>query len=195
MQRPWIPAVLLIALLIGFRALGAAFSHEAPNFQPLASLFLCSVIFLRGTKAWALPIGAWLISNPLATALQGYNPFSSGGGVVVAFIALLLTAAIALPMRRFTSSPPLVLGASLAAALFFHLVTNVAVWAGDPLYAKSADGLWQALWSGRPTDPMPSWIFLRNMGAANLLFTALFQIAQRVWIPKEEEVPALAQTR
>lgn len=194
MQRPWLTALFLLALLVGFRALGAAFSHQLPNFQPLPALFLCSIVFLRGTKAWALPVVAWLVSNPLASILQGYNPFESGGGVIVAFLALLLTGAMALPFRK-SPSTALLLGGGLVAALVFHLVTNTAVWLAEPLYAKSAGGLWQALWSGRPTDPMPSWVFLRNLAGANLLFTALFLLARPSWSRSAEPAPALAQTR
>lgn len=193
MQRPWIPALALVALLIAFRALGAAFSHEMPNFQPLPALFLCSVVFLRGTKAWALPVVAWLISYPVTSLQLGYSPFAHGGDFV-AFLALLLTSVVALPLRK-APSPALLLGGGLIAALLFHGVTNTAVWLADPLYAKSADGLWQALWSGRPTDPMPTWIFLRNLAAANVLFTALFLLARPSWSRASEAAPTLAQTR
>jgi hypothetical protein len=185
---------VLLALLVGFRALGAAYSHELPNFQPLPALFLCSIVFLRGTKAWALPVIAWLISSPITSALQGHDPLDAGGGVIVAFLALLLTGALALPLRK-SASPTLLLGGGLIAAGVFHLVTNTAVWLADPLYAKSAGGLWQALWSGRPTDPMPSWIFLRNLAGANLLFTALFLLARPSWSRATGATPALAQTR
>jgi hypothetical protein len=165
-----------------------------PNFQPLPALFLCSIVFLRGTKAWALPVIAWVISSPIASALQGHNPLDAGGGVIVAFLALLLTGAMALPFRK-SASPALLLGGGLVAAGVFHLVTNAAVWLADPLYAKSAGGLWQALWSGRPTDLMPSWIFLRNLAGANLLFTALFLLARPSWNRASEATPALATTR
>lgn len=194
MQRPWISALVLLALLVAFRALGAAFSHDLPNFQPLPALFLCSVISLRGTRAWLLPVIAWLISNPLASALQGYNPFEAGGGVIVAFLALLLTGAMALPLRK-SPSPAVLLGGGLIAALVFHLITNSAVWLADPAYAKSGEGLWQALWTGRPADAMPTWVFLRNLAGANLLFTALFLLARRSWSPAEKSAPALAHTR
>ena len=194
MQRPWIPALVLVVLLVGFRALGAAFSHDLPNFQPLPALFLCSIVFLRGTKAWALPVAAWLISNPIASALQGYAPFEAWGGVVVAFLALLATGALALPLRK-VPSPALMLAGGLVAGVLFHLMTNTAAWIADPTYAKSLEGLWQALWSGRPGDPMPTWVFLRNLAAANLLFTALFLLARRSWLPAEKPAPALAHTR
>ena len=112
MQRPWFPALVLLALLIGFRCLGAAFSHEMPNFQPLPALFLCSLIFFRGTKAWALPLAAWLISYPVASLLQGYQPFYKGDAI--AFLALLLTGALALPLRK-SPTPAIVLGSGVVA--------------------------------------------------------------------------------
>jgi hypothetical protein len=194
MQRPWIPALVLLVLLVAFRALGAMFPADLPNFQPLAALFLCSIVYLRGTKAWVLPLAAWLISNPIASMLQGYNPFTPGGGTTIAFLTLLATGAMALPLRKI-ASPGVMLVGGLLAAVFFHLVTNTVVWLGDPGYAKSGQGLWQALWSGRPTDAQPTWIFLRNLAAANVLFTALFLLARRSWSPAEKSAPTLVHTR
>lgn len=195
MQRPWIPALVLLVLLVAFRALGAMFPTELPNFQPLAALFLCSIVFFRGTKAWALPVAAWLISNPIASMLQGYNPFTPGGGTTIAFLALLVTGALAMPLRKI-ASPAVILAGGLVAAAFFHLVTNYAVWLADPTYARSGEGLWQALWSGRPTDALPTWIFFRNLAVANVLFTALVLLARRSWSPAEKSAPApLAHTR
>lgn len=191
-QRPWISALVLLILLVAFRCLGAAFSQEMPNFQPLPALFLCGVVFFRGIKAWALPLIAWFVSSPLASLLQGYAPFAHGGEII-ALAALLLTALLALPLRR-TSSPIAWIGGGFVAAVLFHLLTNTVVWAADPTYAKSGHGLLQALWTGRPGE-MPTWIFLRNMAAANVLFTALFLLAKRSWTPATSPSPALVQTR
>lgn len=195
MQRPWIPVLVLTLLLVAFRCLGAAFSEELPNFQPLPALFLCSMVFLRGAKAWALPVLAWLASNPIASMLQGYYPFASGGGTSLAFLTVLgITALAAGPLRK-SPSPALMLGAGVLTALLFHLVTNTFIWAVDPTYAKSLEGLWQSLWTGRPIDALPSWIFLRNLAAANVLFTALFLLARLSWSPAPKPAPALSQTR
>jgi hypothetical protein len=194
MQRPWIPVLVLALLLVGFRALGAAFSQELPNFQPLPALFLCSIVFLRGAKAWALPVIAWLVSNPIASMLQGYHPFASGG-TTLAFLTILgITALAAGPLRK-SPSPALMLGAGVIAALLFHLVTNTFIWAVDPTYTKSLEGLWQSLWTGRSIDAIPSWVFLRNLAAANVLFTALFLLARLSWSPAPKPAAALPQTR
>jgi hypothetical protein len=66
---------------------------------------------------------------------------------------------------------------SVAATLVFHLITNSAAWLADPRYAKSLIGLWQSLWTGAPGDVLPSWVFLRNLGVANLIFTGAHLLA------------------
>jgi hypothetical protein len=52
------------------------------------------------------------------------------------------------------------------------------------MYPKTIEGLWQSVWSG-PIGYGPSWIFLRNLAAANLIFTAVFLLA-RVRLPKPQ---------
>ena len=116
-------------------------------------------------------------------------------GDAVAFLALLLTGALALPLRK-SPSPALVLGGGVVAAVLFHVVTITPIWLAEPAYAKSPAGLWQALWSGLPSYPTPTWTFLRNLVTANVVFTALFLLARRSWLPAAEaSTPAIAQTR
>jgi hypothetical protein len=193
MHRPWIPALLLLGLLVAFRCLGAAFALEMPNFQPLAALFLCGAVFFHGAKSWGLPVVAWLLSYPATSWVQGYQPFSHAGDYV-ALGTLLLTSVLARPLRQHRH-PALLLGAGVLAAALFHVLTNSAAWVADPLHAKTAAGYWQALWSGRPTDPLPTWIFFRNQVAANLLFTTLFLVAHHSWRPARKVLPAIAQHR
>ena len=45
-----------------------------------------------------------------------------------------------------------------------------------PLYPKSFEGFVQAQWTG-PAGFGPTWVFLRNAMAANVLFTALVLVA------------------
>lgn len=192
MQRPWIPALVLLVLLVAFRCLGAAYPVELANFQPLSALLLCSVVFLRGSRAWSVPVAAWLISYPVASLLQGYSPFEYLQGSIVAFATLLLTGLLALPLRR-SATPALTLASAVFAALLFHGVTNTAEWLSQPMYAKTSEGFLQALWTGLPNAPLPTWAFLRNMVVANLVFTGLFLLARRQWEPAAS--PALAHTR
>lgn len=195
MRSSWITGLILLVLLVAFRCLGAAFSSELPSFSPLPAFFLCSIVFFRGKQAWLLPLAAWLLSNPIATLIQGYNPFEQWAPVLTAFLTLLALGFMALPLRKHATAPKL-LGAGLVAALLFHLVTGIAAWVAYPLYPKDLSGLYQSLWSGPLGAAIPSWAFLRNLAAANLLFTGLFLVARHTWLPATNRKSApLVSTR
>jgi hypothetical protein len=87
----------------------------------------------------------------------------------------------------------LLLGA-LGSSLVFHFVTNAAEWALSPLYAKSLHGLWQSLWLGPEGSAIPSWVFLRNMVAANSLFSIVF-LSARLAIPRFSPSQAVQPSR
>jgi len=194
MRSAWSAGLLLLGLLVAFRALGAAFTEQLPNFNPLLALFLCSIACVRGPVAWGLPLAAWILSNPLASWLQGYAPFGEWGPVLTALLSLAVIGAAAVLLRRRPSAPVL-LGSSVLAAVLFHAVTGVAAWITYPPYAPGAEGLWQALWSGPPGATLPSWAFLRNLAAANLAFTALFLLARHSWLPRPAACPVVPTTR
>lgn len=191
MRPTWPAAAVLLVLLVAFRALSATFPFALPNFSPLPALFLCSVVFFRGTHAWALPLAAWLVSTPLANALQGYPALGQTGPTLAAILTLLGLGALALTLRPHARPRPMLAG-SLAAALLFHLMTSAAAWAFGGRYSPDGHGFFQAVWSGLPTDALPSWAFFRNLAAANLLFTGLF-LAARAGGFAPTESPALAR--
>ncbi len=170
MQR-YIPLVLILGLLIGFRLLGSAFPEYLPNFQPLTAIFFCGCLLATGWKGYALPLAVWLVTYPFAT-----GPVGDWGIFLTAGICLSLMYVLGLGFRRF-STMWVWLGSALAAVLF-HTLTCTLAWAIDPMYAKTGLGLWQSLWLGPDVaGALPSWIFLRNMCAANLLFTGIILMA------------------
>ncbi|MEO7097963.1 MAG: DUF6580 family putative transport protein [Luteolibacter sp.] len=175
MQR-YLPLGLIVALLIAFRALGSAFPETLPNFQPLAAVFFCGALLAPGWRGFAFPFAAWAITYPLGVGhVYDASVFST---------TLLALVAVFFLGRPFANkSVPVLLLGSVSAAVVFHLITNGAAWIGDPLYAKSLTGLWQSLWTGPVGSPLPSWVFLRNLAAANVLFTGVFALAQ-VRLPK-----------
>jgi hypothetical protein len=191
MQR-WLPIVLILALLIGFRILGSAYPETLPNFQPLAALFFCGAWLIGGWRGLALPLGLWLVTYPLPAIFQGNADYLTAGVMLTTLVALAATWAIG--HRLKSAGPSLLLAGSLAAAVLFHLITNGAAWLGNPAYAKSLTGLWQSLWTGAPTDVLPTWVFLRNTLAANLIFTGLVLAARwRMPNPAPSTVPASAR--
>lgn len=169
MQR-YLPFILVVALLVAFRAVGSMFPDTLPNFQPLSALFFCGALLASGWRGFAIPAGIWALTFPLGvghTDGPGLFLTTLAGFVVVFFLGRILS-------KRGAGT--MLLG-SLAAALVFHSFTSGMAWAVDPRYAKTLSGLWQSLWAGAPGDVLPSWVFLRNLAAANVLFTGAVVLA------------------
>lgn len=167
----YLPLALIVGLLIAFRVVGSYLPESQPNFQPLVALFYCGALLAPGWRGFALPFGIWAITYPL-----GIGPISN---LSLFATTLLGLAAIYFIGKSFAQSKiPLLLLGSVFAAVVFHLITNVAAWIGNPLYAQTLEGLWQSLWLGPPGAGLPSWVFLRNLAAANFIFTGIFAVAQ-----------------
>lgn len=186
-MKRYLPLCLIVGLLILFRVAGSLLPESQPNFQPLAALFFCGALLTPGWRGFAIPFGIWAITYPL-----GIGPVSD---VSIFLTTLIALAAMFLMGKAFTNRGILsLLVGSLAASLVFHLITNGAAWLGDPMYQKSLTGLWQSIWTGPPGSVLPSWIFLRNLAAANLLFTGIFACAQlrftQVTFSRREPLPA-----
>lgn len=186
----WLPALLLVALLAAFRVLGSAFPEKLPNVQPLLALFLCSLVFLKGTQRWLIPAAVWLLTDPITSIVQGYPVFGWHHLAVLSGIAA--TAGITHYVRRKPTAVP-VLAASVVTALVFYSLANLVSFATDPLYPKTLAGFVQSQWTG-PIGFGPTWIFLRNLLAANLAFTALFLIARQS-LPAASAVPSQIPAR
>jgi hypothetical protein len=71
------------------------------------------------------------------------------------------------------------LGGAAASSLAFYVVTNLACWAFYPLYTKDLQGAIEALWSGSAGAAQPTWVFLRNSLAADVLFASVFLLASQ----------------
>ena len=177
MRKSWILPTIIIATVILFRVITA--NEFLPNFSPLPALFLCSLIFLRGPKAWLLPLGAWVITDPVVSLIQGY-PIIGHHHLAIA-LGLSATIGLGLWLRKHQTAPAALLG-SVGAAVAFYLITNTLAFFGSPLYPNNLAGFIQAQWTGPVGDGyFPTWIFLRNLLAANLVFTGIFLAARHTF--------------
>ena len=187
-----LPTALMILLLIVFRIVGSAFPETLPNFQPLAALFFCGALMASGWRAWAIPLAAWVLTYPAPTIITGNAGYLVPAEILTTGAAFAATFFIGKKFSRAGFGT--LLAGSIAAAVVFHLMTNGAAWIGDPRYAKTPTGLWQSLWTGPVGSPIPSWVFLRNMTAANVLFTAIF-LSARFALPRLSAQPEPAAAR
>ena len=174
-----LPLAMLLLLLAAFRLLGSAFPEVIPNFQPVAALFFCGALMAQGWRAWAIPLAAWLLTYPAPAWIQGNPAFLDADVILVTALAFGSTFLLGKSLAQ--GSVPILLVGSVGAAVLFHLITNGAAWIGSPLYPKTPLGLWQSLWAGPVQSPIPNWVFLRNMTAANVMFTALFLSARHAF--------------
>lgn len=188
----FLPLALFTVLVIIFRCMGSAFPETLPNFQPLAALFFCGAIMASGWRGWVIPMAAWLVSYPVPAIFSGNFQdlgFAEFLTTAVAFVAVYFFGKFMAPKN---------LGATLAgavvAALMFHLITNLAAWLGNPMYTKNFEGIIQSLWTGPAGSPVPSWVFLRNMVGANLIFTAIF-LSARFALPSFSPAPSATPAR
>jgi hypothetical protein len=172
----YLPSALIIGLLILFRVVSGMLPETQPNFQPLAALFFCGALVAPGWRGFAIPFGIWAITYPFAI-----GPVTEMSIFLTTLSALTATYFIgkALSSRGIIA----LLFGSFVSAIAFHLITNGIAWLGDPMYAKTFEGFWQSVWTGPAGSKIPSWLFLRNFAAANLLFTGLF-ICVRLGVPK-----------
>lgn len=180
-----LPLALIIALLIAFRILGSMYPESIPNFQPLAALFFCGVFIAKGWRSWAIPLAAWLLTYPAPALIAGNTAWMGAPTLIGTAIGFAATYFIGKSLMQ-RGIGTLLLG-SVAAALAFHAITNGIAWAMSPMYPKNFTGIIQSLWTGPTGSPIPSWVFLRNMAAANVLFSGIFLSARFA-------MPSLAKT-
>jgi len=173
-MRRWFPFLALLLLLTAFRLIGAW--QGWVNVSPLPAFFLMSMACLSGRDRWLLPLAAWAISDMLVNVVHGESFWSlHQSGLYVGIAASVLIA----PWVKSALSWHRALLGTVAVAVLFYFVTNTISFFGlSDLYQRSWQGFIQAQWTG-PLGYGPTWIFLRNAVASNLLFTTFFLLALR----------------
>lgn len=169
-----------LILIIGFSR-HLPLSHPAwLNFSPVLSLFLLSGAMLRGAWSWIAPVCAVMVTDLLLNPSYGVSllePF-----MLVTSFSYILVFFLGKSLSKTKKLGRLV-GGGIAGALIFHVITCFFAWLSNPAYAKSLNGLIQALTIGQPGFP-PAYLFLRNTMVSSILFTsAIGWIALRMQEP------------
>lgn len=188
----YLPLALVALLIVAFRFVGSMFPEALPNFQPLSALFFCGALMAKDWRAWVIPLVAWLVTYPAPAIIAGDFSYLDPGVIITTAIAF--TAVFFLGKSLSGKGFAVSLAGAVVAALVFHLITNTAAWIGSPMYPKNLSGIMQSLWSGPVGSPIPSWVFLRNMAAANLMFTAVF-LSASLAVPRFSVEPKVSAAR
>lgn len=148
---------LLLIIFASLLILLARFIPHLPNFSPLASVILFAGVYAKDKRYLILPFVALLISDFFIGFYQLGVMFSVYGSF--ALIALL---GIVLKKHHNAINT---ISSSLAAALFFFLSTNAAVWYFGNWYSHDLSGLMLSYTLAIP--------FFKNTLFSNLLYTGL----------------------
>jgi hypothetical protein len=146
------------------------------NFSPVMALAFCAGAYTRDRWMWLAPFAALIVSDLYIDhhyATVYHYEWSTGGAVLrIACYAAALGIGVVVSRRRNWLN---LMGGALAGSVLFYLVTNTASWLGDPVYARSAAGWWQALTVGHP-EYYPTIFFFKNSLVSDLLFTGCFAL-------------------
>ncbi len=146
-----------------------------PNFTPIEGMALFGGARLAGWKAYAIPLLAMLITDPIASWMAGYPAYSSMTPIVYACLAINVFLGRALLKNSQTI---LRIGSvSVLASTIFFVVTNFFVWVGAPIsiYPHTSAGLIECFVAALPFF---SRTLVGNLFYAGVLFSAYAAIAR-----------------
>jgi hypothetical protein len=147
-----------MTVLIGI-VLAAAASRlipHPPNMTSITAIALFGGAYFSDKRlAFLVPLAALFLSDLILG-------FYSQMEVVYLSFALIVCIGLWLQRRRQTL---FIGGAALASSVLFFVITNFGVWAFEPLYPKTAAGLFACFVAGVP--------FFQNTLQGDLLFTAV----------------------
>ncbi len=164
-----IVALLFIAIGVSLRLL-----PHPPNFAPILAIALFGGVYLSKKIAFVLPILAMMFSD----IFIGYYGIVL---MIAVYGTFLLSVVLGFWLKKHKKWYT-VGGTAILSAVLFFLVTNFAVWAFTPWYAKTLSGIIQSYIMAIP--------FFRNTLLGNLFYVTVFfgayEIA-KVWIEKRFE--------
>jgi hypothetical protein len=146
-------ALVFLGIGIGFRLV-----PHLPNFTPIAAIALFGGVYFQKKLALILPLVALFFSDWL---IGFYEPSL----MVMVYGSFFLTVLLGFWLKQ-NKKWYTVGGAAVGSAVLFFIITNFAVWAFTPWYAKSLSGLVQCYIMAVP--------FFRNTLLGNLFYVPLF---------------------
>ena len=160
-------AVLLVLIGVSLRLL-----PHPPNFVPITAIALFAGVYFSKRIALVLPMTAMIISD----FFIGYYQFSLMAVVYGSFLLCVLLGFWLKKNKKWYT----IGGSAILGAVLFFLITNFAVWAFTPWYAKTFSGLIQCYLMALP--------FFRNTLLGNLFYVSIFfgvYEMVEVWIRKK----------
>ena len=164
--------IITTFVLIG---VGLRLLPHPPNFTPIAAIALFGGVYFSKRMALALPLAAMIISD----IFIGYYEFSLMFSVYGSFLLCVILGFWLKKHKKWYT----VIGSSILGAVLFFLITNLAVWAFTPWYAKTLSGIIQSYLMALP--------FFKYTLLGDLFYVIIFFGAYELveaWITKKFKV-------
>ena len=147
--------ICVISILMG--VLSRLMPHP-PNFTPIMVIALFGGVYLSKKIALAVPLAAMIISDMFI----GYYEVNL---MIFVYGSFLLCVILGFWLKKHKKWNT-ILGSSIMGGILFFLITNFAVWAFTPWYAKTFSGILQCYLMALP--------FLKNSLMGNVFYAVLF---------------------
>lgn len=125
-----------LALSLTVAAALLRLAPHPPNFAPVGGLALFGGAKFRGWQAYAIPLLAMVITDPILSHMAGFPAYS--WGTLVIYGCFLINVLLGRVFLRDTNSPGRIAAVTLAGSTQFFLITNFFSWS---LYPHTAAGL------------------------------------------------------
>lgn len=134
--------VIAVSLIFIAIAVASRFIEHPPNLVPLGAIAVVTAFYMASRFSWIIPLLAMLISDIF---IGFYDPKV----MIAVYGSYLLMWGLGRWARSHQTRSALV-PATLLGSVSFFAITNLAVWAFSPMYAKTATGLYTAYAMGIP---------------------------------------------
>lgn len=169
--------ILEFIIALSFISGGAALRllPHPPNFAPIGALALFGGVYFSKKLALIIPMAAMVISDIFIGSYEIK---------LMAFVygSFLLSVILGFWLKKHKKWPA-ILGSSILSAFLFFLLTNFAVWAFTPWYAKTLSGIVQCYLMALP--------FFKNTLLGELFYVFCFfggYELVRIWISKKFKI-------
>ena len=173
-----------VALTLTVLAALLRLAPHPPNFAPVGSVALFGGARLRGWQAYAVPLLAMLITDPILSRMAGYSAYSWATPIIYA--CFLINVALGRAFLSRSNNAWRIASVVVAGSVQFYLITNLFEWwGGISQYPHTVNGLVECYLAALP-------FFGRTLVAdlfySALLFSAYALLGRRV--PAENQSQA-----
>tara|TARA_B100000927_G_C16365035_1_gene429097 strand:+ start:91 stop:708 length:618 start_codon:yes stop_codon:yes gene_type:complete len=161
------------------------------NFSPTLAIFLVAGAYLKGKYAFIFPIFAIIFTDLILNSNYGVNLLEPFMIITIGSYFLIFFFGKNLGNQCSISK---ILGAGIASAITFHIITCSFSWLANPAYIKSFYGWIQCLFIGE-AGYAPSYLFLRNSVLSTALFSVLFAYAAKYISSKQQMKQMLVRNK